>query len=313
MMGSRVQPSAINERPAPAQVLLRGLSLLEALNRRAVGSVEELAQDTRLPKSTVVRILNTLVLAGYVRRLPKRGGYSLAERVLGLSWGFRSEDAVVEAARPLLAAFTVEHKWPVSIATLAVDAMRIRATTLQDSPFAIDRERINRRVPLLGSALGRAYLAYCSETERESIVALLRNSQRPIDRPAGDPTYLTALVRGIRRAGYAATPPIANDPIAGLAVPVRRGSRVFACLTMRYPRRAMIEAEAVRHYLLPLQQAARAIADAAADYAGADGFGGGNKATDRLMQNNRPPPKSSAAPVCAANDGNGASAVTRAR
>ena len=75
----------------------------------------------------------------------------------------------------------------------------------------------------------------------------------------------------------------------------------------------MIEAEAVRHYLLPLQQAARGIADAAADYAGADGFGGGNKATDRLMQNNRPPPKSSAAPVCAANDGNGASAVTRAR
>ena len=45
-------------------------------------------------------------------------------------------------------------------------------------PFAIDRERINRRVPLLGSALGRAYLAYCFETERESIVALPRNSQR---------------------------------------------------------------------------------------------------------------------------------------
>jgi len=104
--------------------------------------VEELAQDTRLPKSTVVGMLNTLVLAGYVRRLPKRGGYSLADRVLGLS----SEDAVVVAARPLLAAFTAEHKRPVSIATLAVDAMRIRATTLQDSPFAIDRERINRRV-----------------------------------------------------------------------------------------------------------------------------------------------------------------------
>jgi len=122
----------MKERPAPAQVLLRGLSLLEALNRRAVGSVEELAQDTRLPNSTVVLMPNTLALAGYVRRLPKRGGYSLAERVLGLSWGFRSEDAVVETARPLLAAFTAEHKWPVSIATLAVDAMRIRATTLQD-------------------------------------------------------------------------------------------------------------------------------------------------------------------------------------
>ena len=134
---------------------------------------------------------------------------------------------------------------------------------MQDSPFAIDRERINRRVPLLASALGRAYLAYCSETEQQSIIALLRNSPRPIDWPAGDPAYLAALVRGVRRAGYAVTPPIANDPIAGLAVPVRRGLRVFACLTMRYPRRAMIEAEAVKHYLLPLQQAASAIAAAA--------------------------------------------------
>src|SRR6516165_5939436 len=132
MTASAASRQPMNERPAPAQVLLRGLSVLEALNRRAVGAVEELAHDTRLPKSTVVRLLNLLVTAGYVRRLPKRGGYSLAERVLGLSGGFRSEDAVVEAARPLLAAFTVEHKWPVSIATLAVDAMRIRATTLQD-------------------------------------------------------------------------------------------------------------------------------------------------------------------------------------
>lgn len=267
-------PSAMKGRPAPTQVLLRGLSLLEALNRRAVGSVEELAHDTRLPKSTVVRTLNTLVLAGYVRRLPKRGGYSLGERVLGLAWGFRSEDAIVEAARPLLAAFTAEHKWPVSIATLAVDVMRIRATTLQESPFAIDRERINRRVPLLGSALGRAYLAYCSEAERQSLVALLHNSDRPIDQPAGDPHYITALVRGIRRTGYAVTPTIANDPIAGLAVPIRRGSRVFACLTMRYPRKAMTEAEAARHYLLPLQQTARAIAAAAsADRTRTDGSG----------------------------------------
>jgi IclR family mhp operon transcriptional activator len=171
---------------------------------------------------------------------------------------------------------------------LAVDVMRIRATTLQDSPFAIDRERINRRVPLLASALGRAYLAYCSETERQSIIALLRNSQRPFDRPAGDRGYLTSLVRSVRRAGYAVTPPIANDPIAGLAVPVSRGSRVFACLIMRYPRRAMTEAEAVQRYLLPLQQAARAIADAAGDRPGLDGFGGGDKADDRLMQHPHP-------------------------
>ena len=247
----------------PTSALLRGLSLLEALNRRAVGSVDELAQDTSLPKSTIVRLLDTLVLSGYVRRLPRRGGYSLADRVLGLAWGFRSEDAIVEGARPLLTAFTAQHNWPLSMATLTVDVMRIRATTLPQSPFAIDRERINRRVPLLGSALGCAYLAYCSEAERQSIVAWLKNSGRPVDQPAGDPRYIAALVRRVRRMGYAATPTAANDPIAGMAVPVRRGARVYACVTMRYPRKAMTESEAASRYLLPLQATARAIASAA--------------------------------------------------
>lgn len=263
MARSAAASNADDERQAPTQVLLRGLSLLEALNRRAVGSVEELAQDTSLPKSTVVRLLATLAEAGYVQRLPRRGGYSLAERVLGLSWGFRSEDAVVEAARPFIAAFTAEHKWPISLATLAVDVMRVRATTLQDSPFAIDRERINRRVPMLGSALGRAYLAYCSAAERQSIAALLQASQRPIDQPAADPRYLAALVRSVRRAGYAVTPPIALDSIMGLAVPVCRGTRVYACLTLRIPAKAMTEAEAAARYVAPLQETARAIVDRA--------------------------------------------------
>jgi hypothetical protein len=176
--------------------------------------------------------------------------------------------------------------------------MRIRATTLQDSPFAIDTERINRRVLLLASALRRAYLAYCSETERQSIIALLRNSQRPVDRPAGDPGYMAALVRGVLRTGYAVTPPVANDPIAGLAVPVSRGSRVFACLTPRYPGRAMTEAEAVKRYLLPLQQAARAIA-------GADGLGDGKKADDRPVQNDRPRPSRRPTPLVSPDNGYG--------
>ena len=67
--------------------------------------------------------------------------------MLTLSAGLRSRDAVVQIAKPLLSAFTAAHKWPVSIATLDGDAMRVRASTVQESPFATeaDRRRLARR------------------------------------------------------------------------------------------------------------------------------------------------------------------------
>ena len=258
---SQPNADAPSHRP-PAEVLLRGLSVIEALNAQPVGTVEVLAAATGLPKPTVVRVLSLLVGAGYVQRLPKRRGYMLDERVARLSNGYRSPDAVVRIAVPMLAAFTAEHKWPVSIATLDIDTMRIRAGTLQQSPFATsgDQNRMSRRVPMLTSALGRAYLAFCPADERETIASLLRTSTRKSDLPARDAGFLDQLLGKVQKAGYAISAPFPSDPAIGLAVPVQQGAQVLACITLRYLGRAMPEKEVVRRYLAPLQAAAREIA-----------------------------------------------------
>jgi IclR family mhp operon transcriptional activator len=249
-------------RETPAEVLLRGLSLLEALNRRPVSTVEQLSGQTRLPKPTVVRMLNQLVAAAYVQRLPCRRGYMLDERVLALSAGFHSHDAIVSAARPVLSAFTARHKWPVGIATLDVDAMRVRASTLQESPYATpgDQGRVARRVPMLASALGRAYLAFCPDDERETILALLRASGRKLDQPAKDASFVASLLSTIRRSGYALSAPAPGDPAVGIALPIRSGSHLLACLSLRYLGRAISEGEVARRYLAQLQAAADEIA-----------------------------------------------------
>jgi IclR family mhp operon transcriptional activator len=236
---------------------------LEALNQRSPTKLAELAQATGLPKPTLSRLLETLIAAGYVARISRRDGYELRERVLRLSSGFRHTDAVVEAARPFLSALTAEHKWPVAIATLERDAMRVRLSTLQESPFAIDESFINRRIPMLVSALGRAYFAFCPPDERETILALLRASARAANRSARDAGFVRQLVASVRRQGYASTGPVPGDPARGLAVPVRAGARVLAAITLRYIGSALSEAEAVRRYHASLQQAAAGIAAAA--------------------------------------------------
>jgi IclR family mhp operon transcriptional activator len=232
------------------------------LNRHAPATLGELSDATDLPKPTVSRLLRTLEEGGYVARLPRRSGYALRERTLRLSSGFRHSDAVVEAARPFLSALTAEHKWPIGIATLDRDAMRVRFSTGRESPFAIDENYVNRRVPILLSALGRAYIAFCSSDEREKIVDLLRSSSRETDRLARDPRAVSRLLLSVRRAGFASSIDLPNALAHGFAVPVISDSAAIAAITMRYLGRKLPDREASDRYLVPMQRAAASIAAA---------------------------------------------------
>ena len=147
----------MSEKTAEIQPVIRAFQVLEALNQQSPCSLALLHETTGLPKPTLVRLLDTLIAGGYAQRLSRRTGYAVAERVLRLSGGFRYADKVVEAARPFLSALTAQHKWPVAIATVDGDAMVVRASTRAESPLATDPNYLNRRVPMLVSALGRAY------------------------------------------------------------------------------------------------------------------------------------------------------------
>ncbi|MBI1261340.1 MAG: DNA-binding transcriptional regulator [Rhizobiales bacterium] len=245
---------------SPVQPVMRSFRLLEALNMHAPSSLAALHQATDLPKPTLVRLLDTLIAGGYVTRLPRRGGYTLTERVLRLSGGFKHSDQVVEAGRPFLSALTARYRWPVAMATLDRDAMLVRLSTGHESPFVTDPALINKRLPMLVAALGRAYIAFCPDAERDAILAMLRSSNLAANSSARDTRHVNSLIKRVRRLGYASTAPVPGDPAMGLAVPVIRGDEVLACITMRYIGSAMNEAEAVTRYLVPMQETAKAIA-----------------------------------------------------
>ena len=242
-------------REAPALVLLRGLAVLEALNRRPISSLAQLAAETGLAKPTLVRVLGILALKNYAERLPNRRGYRIGGRVRALSAGYRASASVVSIARPLLARFTAQHKWPVSIGTLDGDAMRLEASTQQDTAFAAatDRGRLARRLPLLTSALGLAYLAFCPAEERATLLEMLHP-------PPADRSALDRVLPEIAARGYATTPPLPGEQALGFAVPIRSGHAVLGCITLRYFGKALSEHQVAARYLAPLQDMAAVIA-----------------------------------------------------
>ena len=85
----------------PVIALTRGLEVLKSLNELGPASVGELHQATSIAKPTIVRMLETLVHAGYVHFLPQERQYQVTARVLLLSNGYELQHQLIRLARPL--------------------------------------------------------------------------------------------------------------------------------------------------------------------------------------------------------------------
>ena len=232
----------------------RSFAVLEALSRRRTSTLSVLVEETALPRPTVVRLLHTLAALGYAQRVSRQQGYRLTDRVLGLSGSIRFVDHLVDAALPHMSRFTSEHGWPLYLATLSYGAITIRHSTAPESPMSFEAAGLNTRRSVLISALGRAWLAFCPEDER---CAILRDIGGLA--PRQEAALRTAL-EGVRRVGYAFTATPRPMRIHGMAVPIRSGERMLGSLSMRFPRSAMTEEEAIRRFGRPLTTLARAIA-----------------------------------------------------
>jgi IclR family mhp operon transcriptional activator len=234
------------------QAAVRVLDVIKALNRQPVTTLETLHRVCGLPKSTLVRLLETLIEAGYVSRISRRDGYALTEGVLRLSAGVRHRDVIVDVARPLLEAFTRQHNWQVSLATCETESMLVRFTTRHISPFSREETFLNRRVAMMRSAIGRAYFAHCAAEERAFILKFLTASDPAQIDEIGGLAALDRLVARIRRDGYATIVRPRHDPTRSFAVPILQPDipdRPLGSIVFFYYQSVMNEAEATERYL----------------------------------------------------------------
>jgi IclR family mhp operon transcriptional activator len=244
----------------PIRALIRGLDALAVLNRRNGATVSEVAAEIRLPRTTTYRVLETLCTAGYVFRDSADDRYRLTILVRGLSDGFDDEAWISQVARPVLRDLGREIVWPVAISTLSGTSMMVRETTDHRSPLAVERYAAGFRVPLLTSAAGRAYLAWCPPEQRDALVDILSRSAREEDKLARNPAELARILNEAGGQGYAAAirAKRVSDEIS-LAVPVRVDERVLACLTVRFSASAVPMKTALERFLPRLLAAAERI------------------------------------------------------
>jgi IclR family transcriptional regulator, mhp operon transcriptional activator len=246
--------------------LERGLALLVAINRRKLPSVVELSRDTRLPRPTVYRLLETLSQAGFVTRSSPHDRYCLTSQVRALSDGFAEDDWIAEIAAPLMTQLTRQLVWPVALMTFEAGRMLVRETTHEASTLSIDHGMVGRSLPMLRTAAGRCYLAVCPDKERHAILDILSRSRAPENRGARETQRLAKLFDAIRAKGYALQDREINPKTTGIAVPIRLGARVFGCMSLIWISSALTIDDAETKLLPLLTSTASRIADAVREH-----------------------------------------------
>lgn len=154
--------------------LARGLEVLSCCRSgdKALGN-QEIAKRCRLPKSTVSRLTYTLTKLGYLIQIEDSGKYRLGTATLALGSYMLARLDVRQLARPMMQELADHCKATVSLGTRDRLSMLYVENCRSSAALTLSVD-VGSRIPIVNSALGRAYLAVTSEAERHEILERVR-------------------------------------------------------------------------------------------------------------------------------------------
>jgi IclR family KDG regulon transcriptional repressor len=205
--------------PAPIRAVAHSLKLVDALAAIDHGrGVTELGEELRLAKSTVYRLLQTLVSHGYVVQDPATGRYHLGLKFLELGSLVSNRLSIPTIARPHLQRLMEATNETVHLGLLEGHEV-VYADKIECSQTIRMYSRVGRRSPLHCTALGKALLAYQPEEALREV--LCAGLQRQTARTITTARALRAELKQVREAGHASDNEEFEEGLRCLAAPVR--------------------------------------------------------------------------------------------
>lgn len=215
----------------PATVL-KAVAVLSAFEGESALSLGELTKRVGMPKSTVFRLLASLIDEQIIER--HRDGYLLGRRMhsLGQSALGGRPARILDASLPLMTELQQSTGLIINVAWLQGFNVAYLAT-LRTRESPITPASNGMQMPANCSGLGKALLAFTPEErwrqhQPEELSSLTRRS-------ITSPVELDAALEAVRRDGYAVEYQEASPRLACLAVPVIRHGEAVAALSVSGP------------------------------------------------------------------------------
>jgi IclR family mhp operon transcriptional activator len=245
----------------------RGLAILNSLSIHGASSLRDLHVRTRLPKSTIRRILGTLVRRKIVRRSLSDQLYRANIYLPTLNSRFPpNEAALVDRALPHMVQLTRSIGWSCDLHIFERTRSRIIESTRPLSPYFQYERHIDLEVSVFASAGG---LAVLSTWEEAAVLALVSEiGDHPVwglSRLGLTARDLLATLRHARATGYAvrssrfrSETPLANR-MQAIACPIFREEVSLGALAVLWTKGSLEPAEFAEAHLNALKQAAALI------------------------------------------------------
>ena len=237
----------------PVGAVHRALEVLRAVNKLRIASINSIHEQTGMNKSTIVRMLETLMGEGYIARDNMCGGYRLTSRVAELTSGYDGISKVIEVSRPLAIELTRQIKWPIGLGIIDGDAIALQFWTGAISPWAHTNTVLGLRPDLQTSAMGRAYLANCPPEELEKHLERFTNDPARNFGPPEERRFRQLLERA-RKDGYAVRDPRTRPyRTTTLAMALHEGNQVRAVISISFYKTAIPVNKIAERIVAPLR------------------------------------------------------------
>lgn len=250
-------PSSKRSTDSGIQSVQRAAAILRSFTEaEAELGVTVISERLGLHKSTVSRLLSTLLQEGFVEQNRETGKYRLGLGLVSLA-GYALER--IDLRR-------VAHPHLVSLAELSQENINI---TILDGNECVNIERvasprliryvgsIGRRTPLHCTSTGKVLLAYMTSAERDAVLSpkLTRYTANTIV----DRQTLEEVLEQVRAQGYALARQEYEEDLTAIAAPIcNHLGRVIAAVSISGPT-YRLEADKIEAFAGPLRETARKI------------------------------------------------------
>ena len=200
--------------------LAQGLQVLSLFSRdRTRITAPEIAHELELSRTTVFRLLHTLVAAGYLRKEEDDRHYSPGPAMLGSGFSYLASLDYVEVAQPILQKLRDDTGLSAHLAIrdgreIVYVARYAAKTTVRSSVT------IGTRFPVHATVMGRMMLLDASDAELEALFPEKTLPQFSDQTPTTLEEFKTML-REDRKRGYAASQSFFERGVSSVAAPVR--------------------------------------------------------------------------------------------
>ncbi|MFF2242869.1 IclR family transcriptional regulator [Arthrobacter sp. NPDC058130] len=196
----------------------RALAVLEILARDGHAGVSEIAEEMGIHKSTVSRLLGSLVSREMVHQNSERGKYQLGFGILRLASSIPGRLSLVQEARSVLESLAEEFKETVNLAVLRSNYAVNVDQAMGPSTLAM-YDWVGSLTPLHATSSGKVLLAALEADERDRIL-------KHTGLPARTPRTITSRdalenqLLEVARDGYAQAKEEFEIGLNSIAVPV---------------------------------------------------------------------------------------------